>query len=51
MSLETAAGNIETDIDHIKETRGVEVGAIHLNIIQPFPEAAVVDALAGKKIS
>lgn len=49
VSLGSAAENIEAAIDHIKETRGVEVGSIHLNIIRPFPEAAVVEALAGKK--
>ena len=49
MSLGSAAENIEADIDHIKENRSVEVGAIHLNIIRRFPEAAVVEVLAGKK--
>ena len=27
----------------------MKVGSIHLNVIRPFPEAAVVRALAGKK--
>ena len=49
MSLVSAAENIEADIDHIKENRSVEVGAIHLNIIRRFPEAAVVEVLASKK--
>lgn len=29
--------------------RGATAGSIHLNVIRPFPEAAVVTALAGKK--
>src|SRR5258705_4314721 len=28
---------------------GARVGSIHLNVIRPFPEAAVVQALAGKR--
>ncbi|MBT6767784.1 MAG: oxidoreductase, partial [Opitutales bacterium] len=34
---------------HIKETRGEDIGSVHINVIRPFPEAAVVEALAGKK--
>ncbi len=49
VSLGSAAENIEAAIDHIKETRGEELGSVHINVIRPFPEAAVVEALAGKK--
>ena len=49
VSLGSAAENIEAAIDHIKETRGENIGSVHINVIRPFPEAAVVEALAGKK--
>ncbi len=49
VSLGSAAENIEAAIDHIKETRNENLGSVHINIIRPFPEAAVVEALAGKK--
>ena len=29
--------------------RGVQVGSIHLNVFRPFPDAAVIRALAGKQ--
>ncbi len=49
VSLGSAAENIEAAIDYLRERRGARVGSIHLNVIRPFPEAAVVEALAGKK--
>lgn len=49
VSLGSAAENIEAAVDYIQETRGETVGSIHLNVIRPFPRAALVKALAGKK--
>jgi len=49
VSLGSAAENIEAAVDYLREHRGATVGSIHLNVIRPFPEAAVVRALAGKK--
>ncbi|MDQ8199299.1 2-oxoacid:acceptor oxidoreductase family protein [Pelagicoccus enzymogenes] len=49
LSLGSAAENIEAAVDHLRETRGVKVGSIHVNVIRPFPQAAIVDALRGKK--
>jgi pyruvate-ferredoxin/flavodoxin oxidoreductase len=49
VSLGSAAENIEAAIDYLREQRGARVGSIHLNVFRPFPEAAVVQALAGKK--
>ncbi len=45
----SAAENIEAVSDYIRETRGEEIGVIHLNVLRPFPEAAVIEALRGKK--
>ncbi len=49
VSLGSAAENIEAAVDYLRKTRGVKVGSIHVNVIRPFPEAAIVKALKGKK--
>ena len=49
VSLGSAAENIEAGVDYLRERRGARVGSIHVNLFRPFPEAAVVTALAGKK--
>jgi pyruvate-ferredoxin/flavodoxin oxidoreductase len=49
VSLGSAAENIEAAVDHLRERQGAAVGSVHLNVFRPFPEAAVVRALAGKK--
>jgi pyruvate-ferredoxin/flavodoxin oxidoreductase len=49
VSLGSAAENIEAAVDYLRAGRGVKVGSIHLNVIRPFPEAAVIRALTGKK--
>jgi pyruvate-ferredoxin/flavodoxin oxidoreductase len=49
VSLGSAAENIEAAVDYLRKTRGVKVGSIHVNLIRPFPEAAIVAALKGKK--
>jgi pyruvate-ferredoxin/flavodoxin oxidoreductase len=45
----SAAENIEAAVDHLRETEDAKVGCVHLNVLRPFPVAAVVEALAGKK--
>ena len=47
--LGCAAENIEATVDYIKKSRNENFGVIHLNVIRPFPEAAVIEALRGKK--
>ncbi len=49
VSLGCAADNIEAACDYIREQRAGSVGSIHINVIRPFPEAAVINALRGKK--
>jgi pyruvate-ferredoxin/flavodoxin oxidoreductase len=49
VSLGSAAENIEAAVDYLRERRGAKVGSVHINVFRPFPEAAVVQALAGKK--
>jgi pyruvate-ferredoxin/flavodoxin oxidoreductase len=49
VSLGSAAENIEAAVDYLRQYRGAKVGSIHLNVLRPFPEAAVINALAGKK--
>ncbi|RME94890.1 MAG: oxidoreductase [Verrucomicrobia bacterium] len=49
VSLGCAAENIEAACDYLREQRNAKVGSIHINVLRPFPEAAVVEALRGKK--
>jgi pyruvate-ferredoxin/flavodoxin oxidoreductase len=49
VSLGCAADNIEAACDYLREQRNARVGSIHVNVIRPFPEAAVINALRGKK--
>jgi pyruvate-ferredoxin/flavodoxin oxidoreductase len=48
VSLGCAAENIEEACDYLREQRNARVGSIHINVIRPFPEAAVITALRGK---
>jgi pyruvate-ferredoxin/flavodoxin oxidoreductase len=49
VSLGSAAENIEAAVDYLRQTRNASVGSLHINVIRPFPEAAVIEALRGKK--
>ena len=49
VSLGSAAENIEAAVDYLRETRSASVGSIHVNVLRPFPEAALVTALRGRK--
>ena len=49
VSLGSAAENIDAAVDYLRATRNASVGSIHVNVIRPFPEAAIVAALRGKK--
>src|SRR5262247_1800595 len=49
VSLGCAAENIEAACDYLREQRNAKAGSIHVNVIRPFPEAAVIEALRGKK--
>src|SRR5579863_7562181 len=49
VSLGSAAENIEAAVDYLRERRNAKVGSIHINVFRPFPEAAVIKALIGKR--
>lgn len=49
VSLGCAAENIEAACDYLRDQRNAKVGSIHINVIRPFPEDAVIEALRGKK--
>jgi pyruvate-ferredoxin/flavodoxin oxidoreductase len=49
VTLGCAAENIDAACDYLREQRLAKVGSIHVNVIRPFPEAAIIDALRGKK--
>ena len=49
VSLGCAAENVEEACDYLRDQRNAKVGSIHVNVIRPFPEDAVINALRGKK--
>jgi pyruvate-ferredoxin/flavodoxin oxidoreductase len=49
VSLGCAADNIEAACDYLREQRNAKVGSLHVNVIRPFPEVAIINALRGKK--
>ena len=49
VALGCAVENLEEACDWLRENKGAKVGAIHVNVIRPFPEAAIINALRGKK--
>jgi pyruvate-ferredoxin/flavodoxin oxidoreductase len=49
VSLGCAAENIEAACDYLRDQRNAKAGSIHVNVIRPFPEAAIINALRGKK--
>ncbi|MFQ5461261.1 MAG: 2-oxoacid:acceptor oxidoreductase family protein [Phycisphaerae bacterium] len=49
ISIGSAAENIEAAVDHLRTTRDAQVGSIHVNVLRPFPSAAIVSAIRGKK--
>ncbi|MFK5922965.1 MAG: 2-oxoacid:acceptor oxidoreductase family protein [Verrucomicrobiota bacterium] len=49
VSIGCAAENLEEACDYLRDQRGAKVGSIHINVIRPFPEAAIIEALRGKK--
>ena len=49
VSLGCAAENIEEACDYLRDQRNARVGSIHVNVLRPFPEAALIQALKGKK--
>ena len=48
VSLGSAAENVEAAVDYLRAREHAPVGSLHVNVLRPFPEAAVVRALAGK---
>ncbi len=49
VSFGSAAENIEAVVDHLREHDDAKVGSVHINVIRPLPQAAIVRALAGKQ--
>ena len=49
ISLGSASDNIEAACDYMRKHRNAKVGSIHINVIRPFPEAEIINAVKGKK--
>jgi pyruvate-ferredoxin/flavodoxin oxidoreductase len=46
--LGSAAENCHAAVDYLQKEHGETVGVVHINVLRPFPEAAVLAALGGK---
>ncbi|MCS1408189.1 MAG: Pyruvate synthase [Verrucomicrobia subdivision 3 bacterium] len=49
ISLGCAAENVDGAVDYLREKRDAKVGSIHINVLRPFPESAVIEAIRDKK--
>jgi pyruvate-ferredoxin/flavodoxin oxidoreductase len=49
ISLGCAAENIDEAVDYLRDQRDAKVGSLHVNVLRPFPENALIDAIKGKK--
>ena len=49
VSIGSSAENVEAAADYLADTRSEKLGVIHINVVRPFPEKAIVEALRGKK--
>ncbi len=49
VSLGCAADNVDAACTYLRDHRDSKVGSIHINVIRPFPEAALINILRGKK--
>ena len=49
ISLGSAAENIEATCDYLRNHHNAKVGSIHINVIRPFPQAAIINALKGRQ--
>ncbi len=49
VTLGSAAENIEAAVDYLRSNDDARVGSLHINVLRPFPTAAVAKALAGKR--
>ena len=49
VSLGSAAENIEAAVDFLRAKRGEKVGSVHINVLRPFPDAELLEALLGKQ--
>ena len=49
VALGSGAENAHAAVDYIQKEHGEKVGVVHINVLRPFPERAVIKALRGKK--
>ena len=49
ISLGCAAENIDEAVDYLRKKQNAKVGSLHINVLRPFPESAVIEAIRGKK--
>ena len=49
VALGSAAENVEAMVDYLRDKHNAKVGVIHVNVLRPFPEKVIIEALKGKK--
>src|SRR6195256_6500565 len=49
VSLGCGAENVDAAVDYLRGQRNAKVGSIKVNVLRPFPEAAIINALRGKR--
>ena len=48
VALGSAAENVEAMVDYLRDNHNAKVGVIHVNVLRPFPEKVIIEALKGK---
>ncbi len=49
ISLGCAAENIDEAVDYLRKKQNAKTGSLHINVLRPFPESAIIEAIRGKK--
>ena len=49
ISLGCAAENIDEAVDYLRRHRNARVGSLHVNVLRPFPESALIEAIRGHR--
>ncbi len=49
ISLGCAAENVDEAVDYLRKKQNAKIGSLHINVLRPFPESAVIEAIRGKK--
>ena len=51
VTLGCAAENVDEAVDYLRSRRGARAGSLHVNVLRPFPESALVEAIRARRRS